>query len=180
MIATSYLSVTAIALPEERVEGQRPPEALVGFFALSDYPRGGRTEDWLTWFSETYAPADAEVTMTNVLWVDFAVACGATSEDESSERLKEGAAPVVDDIVRTVFNTLPEIDYLVLSLPESDDRNMNDSAACLQGAFAELARHVDEPSNNLDKDLRTTSLFLCDRAAFLPTLAVSAIALCHE
>lgn len=123
MIETSYLSVTALHVFDEvtnngtttpsTVATPKPMETLVGFAILSDTPRAGLSEDWLEWFSETYVPADAEITMTNTLWVEFAVALGA---EVAAGRLGGGcgeedeeAAGVIENIVRTVFTTLPEV-----------------------------------------------------------------------
>eukprot|EP00903_Cladosiphon_okamuranus_P010401 g9839.t1 len=205
MIETSYLSVSALSTgdpypagggdvsPPHR-EPQQQPEVLVGFAILSDTPRAGVSEDWLEWFSETHAPAEAEVTMTNTLWVDFAVAIGTavapsvTGGDDfdaatAKQDDEEAAAGVIEDIVRTVFNTLPEIDYLVLSLPGDADAGGKSNKkgagaaniptpAYLLRAFELLSRHVDASPNNLDEAYGQPLLLLCDRMAFLPTLAV--------
>lgn len=216
MIETSYLSVSAVHTPDPNPNGaggdsplpnrlqQQQPEVLVGFAILSDTPRAGVSEDWLEWFSETHAPADTEVTMTNTLWVDFAVAISATKAaggvstsggsgsagaEEGDGRIsdqneEEAAAGVVEDIVRTVFNTLPEIDYLVMSLPGDAEagggKNGKKGAgitnvptpAYMLRAFEVLGRHVDASPNNLDEAYGKPLLLLCDRMAFLPTLAV--------
>lgn len=206
MIETSYLSVSALSAvdPDPGSDGnfsppsqqlQQQPEVLVGFAILSDTPRAGVSEDWLEWFSETHAPAEAEVTMTNTLWVDFAVAIGTeqafsvTRGDDfdgasAKQDEEEAAAGVIENIVRTVFNTLPEIDYLVMSLPgEADTGGKSNkkgagaanvpTPAYLLRAFEVLSRHVDASPNNLDEAYGTPLLLLCDRMAFLPTLAVS-------
>ena len=207
MIETSYLSVSAVSMVDSDSAGgggfspprrrlQQQPEVLVGFAILSDTPRGGVSEDWLEWFSETHAPAEAEVTMTNTLWVDFAVAigaaraAGATGGDDldgasAKQDEEEAAAGVIEDIVRTVFNTLPEIDYLVMSLPgDADDAGAKSTKrgagaasvptpAYLLRAFEVLCRHADASPNNLDEAYGKPLLLLCDRMAFLPTLAVS-------
>ncbi|CAM9574210.1 unnamed protein product, partial [Scytosiphon promiscuus] len=213
MIETSYLSVSALSAVSadpgggdvrsagDRSQQKQPPEILVGFAILSDSPRAGVSEDWLEWFSETHAPADAEVTMTNTLWVDFAIAISparaaasgglaagreeggddATAQDEE----EEAAAGVIEDIVRTVFNTLPEVDYLVMSLPGNPGAGGGGSGkksaagpanvptpAYLLRAFEVLGRHADASPNNLDEAYGKPLLLLCDRMAFLPTLAV--------
>lgn len=206
MIEASYLSVSAVSTVDPdpaggadfsppRRQPQQQPEVLVGFAILSDTPRAGVSEDWLEWFSETHAPAEAEVTMTNTLWVDFAVAIGtamaasATGGDDfdgasAKQDEEEAAAGVIEDIVRTVFNTLPEIDYLVMSLPGDVDAggkgNKKGAGAAniptppyLLRAFEVLSRHVDASPNNLDEAYGKPLLLLCDRMAFLPTLAVS-------
>lgn len=129
MIETSYLSVSAVFVADKDNRGHESPppatsiakplETLVGFAILSDNPRSGLSEDWLAWFSETHAPVDAEVTMTNTLWVDFAVALGTQAtagrlgehRDDGYEQ-EEEAAGVIENIVRTVFNTLPEVNAL--------------------------------------------------------------------
>lgn len=212
MIETSYLSVSALSAPDLDPGGSGGSELLVGFAILSDTPRAGVSEDWLEWFSETHAPADTEVTMTNTLWVDFAVAVspakaagristsgGAGGEEgdgciaEQNEE-EEAAAGVIEDIVRTVFNTLPEIDYLVMSLPgeaevgggggnKSGKRGAGTvnvpTPAYLLRAFEVLGRHVDASPNNLDEAYGKPLLLLCDRMAFLPTLAVSTRAGCR-
>lgn len=208
MIETSYLSVSALSTVDPSPGGdgdfsslnrqqQQQPEVLVGFAILSDTPRAGVSEDWLEWFSETHAPAEAEVTMTNTLWVDFAVAVGtaraasATGGDDSDgagakKNEEEAAAGVIEDIVRTVFNTLPEIDYLVMSLPGDADAGGKGgkkgvgaanapTPAYLLRAFEVLSRHVDASPNNLDEAYGKPLLLLCDRMAFLPTLAVSVV-----
>lgn len=212
MIETSYLSVSALSIddlagstagsrsnrPSKKASSSGSDEILVGFAILSDTPRAGLSEDWLEWFSETHAPADAEVTMTNTLWVDFAVAVSARvargdaattgGGDDDTEQDEREAAGVIEDIVRTVFNTLPEIDYLVMSLPSSGmgdgdghDRGSKGGGGggkgvqppkCLFGAFETLTRHADASPNNLDEAYGKPSLMLCDRMAFLPTLAV--------
>lgn len=200
MIETSYLSVSAISSLEDapfdrRKQDERkssfsppkPTEVLVGFAILSDTPRAGLSEDWLEWFSETHAPADAEVTMTNTLWVDFAVAIssrvatgGAKADEGDEEKDDTEAADAVESIVRTVFNTLPEIDYLVMSLPgnggaegaSKGGKGAIPTPKFLLGAFELLARHVDASPNNLDEAYGKPLLLLCDRMAFLPTLAV--------
>lgn len=209
MIETSYLSVSALSTvdpgpgdgdfsPPNRQQ-QQHPSILVGFAILSDTPRAGVSEDWLEWFSETHAPAEAEVTMTNTLWVDFAVAIGTAraasgaigttggdGHDVASAKRdeEEAAAGVIEDIVRTVFNTLPEIDYLVMSLPGDADAGGKSNKkgggatniptpAYLLRAFEVLGRHVDASPNNLDEAYGKPLLLLCDRMAFLPTLAVS-------
>lgn len=215
MIETSYLSVSALSTPDPTPGGggdvhlpgnrqQQQPEILVGFAILSDSPRAGISEDWLEWFSETHVPADAEVTMTNTLWMEFAVAISATRasgvvsgavgrEEEGDnnaaarrgeEAEEEEAAGILEDIVRTVFNTLPEIDYLVISLPGDTSTGGKGSKkgagiasiptpAYLLRAFEVLSRHADASPNNLDEAYGTPRLLLCDRMAFLPTLAVS-------
>lgn len=209
MIETSYLSVSALSAPDPDPGGGGGggSEVLVGFAILSDTPRAGVSEDWLEWFSETHAPADTELTMTNTLWVDFAVAVcpakaagristsggsGGAGAEEGGGRIAEqneedeAAAGVIEDIVRTVFNTLPEIDYLVMSLPgEAEVVGGNKSGkrgggtanaptpAYLLRAFEVLGRHVDASPNNLDEAYGKPLLLLCDRMAFLPTLAVS-------
>lgn len=212
MIETSYLSVSALstvtadptgrdAYPtDNRGQPKLKPEILVGFAILSDTPRAGVSEDWLEWFSETHAPADAEVTMTNTLWVDFAIAISparaagggagpaAGREDGGGDAAardeeEEMAAGVIEDIVRTVFNTLPEIDYLVMSLPGDADASSGKKGAAgaanvptpayLLRAFEVLGRHADASPNNLDEAYGKPLLLLCDRMAFLPTLAVS-------
>jgi hypothetical protein len=38
---------------------------------LTDTPKRGASEAWLDWFSETYAPAEAEARVANTLWADF-------------------------------------------------------------------------------------------------------------
>lgn len=117
MIETSYLSVSAIFVSDgvnSKNVNDEPLayENLMGFAVLSDTPRAGLSEDWLGWFSETHAPADAEVTIANTLWVEFAVAIGTKA---AAGRVGEGheeedeAAGVIENIVRTVFNTLPEV-----------------------------------------------------------------------
>eukprot|EP00752_Nemacystus_decipiens_P015636 g13953.t1 len=202
MIETSYLSVSAVdpgpggdgdVSPPNRHQ-QQQAEMLVGFAILSDTPRAGVSEDWLEWFSETHAPAEAEVTMTNTLWVDFAVAVGTARAASASvgddtdgvsakQDEEEAAAGVIEDIVRTVFNTLPEIDYLVMSLPGDADAGGKSNKkgggaaslptpAYLLRAFEVLSRHVDASPNNLDEAYGKPLLLLCDRMAFLPTLAV--------
>ena len=207
MIETSYLSVSALSTvdPDPGGDGdfsspnrqqQQHADVLVGFAILSDTPRAGVSEDWLEWFSETHAPAEAEVTMTNTLWVDFAVAIGTaraasvsvTGGDDpdgasAKQDEEEAAAGVIEDIVRTVFNTLPEVDYLVMSLPGDADAGGKGSKkgaganiptpAYLLRAFEVLSRHVDASPNNLDEAYGKPLLLLCDRMAFLPTLAVS-------
>lgn len=210
MIETSYLSVSALStvdtgpggdgeIPPPSPQQQQHPEVLVGFAILSDTPRAGVSEDWLEWFSETHAPAEAEVTMTNTLWIDFAVAIGTaraavggvstTGGDDfdgasAKQDEEEAAAGVIEDIVRTVFNTLPEIDYLVMSLPGDMDTGGKSNKkgagatnvptpAYLLRAFEVLSRHVDASPNNLDEAYGQPLLLLCDRMAFLPTLAVS-------
>lgn len=207
MIETSYLSVSALSTLDTgdplssqqhqrnsygSLPGIKPTELLVGFAILSDTPRAGLSEDWLEWFSETHAPADAEVTMTNTLWVDFAVAAsarvaaasaGGTGDGLENEQDEEEAAAAIENMVRTVFNTLPEIDYLVVSLPgNADDAkggNRNNNRAVptpkfLLSTFEVLVRHADASPNNLDEAYGKPLLLLCDRMAFLPTLAVSA------
>ncbi|CAM9199842.1 unnamed protein product [Ectocarpus sp. 12 AP-2014] len=215
MIETSYLAVSALSTLDPNLGGggdvrfpgnrqHQQPEILVGFAILSDSPRAGISEDWLEWFSETHAPADAEVTMTNTLWMDFAVAVSAARasgvvsgvavgrEEEGDnnaaarrgeEAEEEEAAGILEDIVRTVFNTLPEIDYLVISLPGDTSTGGKGSkkgagTACiptpayLLRAFEVLSRHADASPNNLDEAYGTPRLLLCDRMAFLPTLAI--------
>ncbi|CAM9495709.1 unnamed protein product [Hapterophycus canaliculatus] len=214
MIETSYLSVSALSMaiadagdgdappPDDISQQKQQPEILVGFAILSDTPRAGVSEDWLEWFSETHAPADAEVTMTNTLWVDFAIAISPAraagggagtatgggeggSDGTARDEEEEAAARVIEDIVRTVFNTLPEIDYLVMSLPGSTDARGGGSIkkgaagaanvptpAYLLRAFEVLGRHADASPNNLDEAYGKPLLLLCDRMAFLPTLAV--------
>lgn len=137
--------------------------------------------------------------MTNTLWVDFAVAVGDTrgtatvkeegktgSSAEHDGDDEAAAAGVIEDIVRTVFNTLPEIDYLVMSLPGDADTGGKSSKkgpgaasvptpAYLLRAFEVLSRHADASPNNLDEAYGKPLLLLCDRMAFLPTLAVSII-----
>ncbi|CAB1099575.1 unnamed protein product [Ectocarpus sp. CCAP 1310/34] len=215
MIETSYLSVSALSTPDPNPGGggdvhllgnrqQQQPDILVGFAILSDSPRAGLSEDWLEWFSETHAPADAEVTMTNTLWMDFAVAVSAARASgvvsgvavgreevgdnnavacRGEEAEEEEAAGILEDIVRTVFNTLPEIDYLVMSLPGDTSTGGKGSKkgagtasiptpGYLLRAFQVLSRHADASPNNLDEAYGTPRLLLCDRMAFLPTLAV--------
>lgn len=199
MIETSYLSVSALSAPDSGDASPPPPlgkpnEALVGFATLSDSPRAGTSEDWLEWFSETHAPVDTEVTMTNTLWMDFAVAVspraleagtgGSSTKDEhTAEQDEEDAAKVIEDIVRTVFNTLPELDYLVMSLPGSGNDASGSGGSSRKGGiptptfllstFEVLTRHANASPNNLDEALGQPLLLLCDRMAFLPTLAVS-------
>lgn len=202
MIETSYLSVSALSSPDSGKDSQQqdsrrpypgiPAEELVGFAVLSDTPRSGPSEDWLEWFSETHAPPNAEITMTNVLWVDFAIAAsprivsGMTSTstgDESKEQQDENdATEVIESIVRTVFSTLPEVDYLVMNLTGDMDTGHGDGKGRSGGAiiapkylltaFEVLTRHADAPPNNLDEVYGKPLLLLCDRMAFLPTLAV--------
>lgn len=204
MIETSYLAVSALSTLDpggsSNDEQQHrkacspsagsPTDILVGFAILSDTPRAGLSEDWLEWFSETHAPADAEVTMTNTLWMDFTVAvstrtaqggAGGTGDDCDQDQDSDEAASVVESIVRTVFNTLPEIDYLVMSLPGNSNAENGGKAskgailppAFLLSTFEVLSRHADASPNNLDEAYGQPLLLLCDRMAFLPTLAVS-------
>lgn len=202
MIETSYLSVSALSSPDSGKDSQQQnsskpypgilAEELVGFAVLSDTPCSGLSEDWLEWFSETHSPPNVEITMTNVLWVDFAIAAsprivsGMTSEstgDESKEKQDENdATEVIESIVRTVFSTLPEVDYLIMSLTgdtdtdHRDDKDRSSGAVIapkyLLTAFEVLTRHADAPPNNLDEAYGKPFLLLCDRMAFLPTLAV--------
>lgn len=184
MIETSHLSVSALhafdeADGKERSESALPAAALVGFAVLSDSPRHGVSEDWLEWFAETHAPTGAEVTMTNTLWVEFAVAIGveATTGTVGEEKgnHNEDAARVLESIVRSIFNTLPEVDYLVMSLPGSDGNakgNNIEPPSFLLRAFEVLTRQADAPPKRLDDEFSKHKLLLCDRAAFLPTLAV--------
>ena len=189
MIETSYLSVSALYSFDNSKDSHRqkiycsnpgiPAEVLVGFAILSDTPRAGLSEDWLEWFSETHAPADTEVTMTNTLWMDFAIAASAravagigsatTDYGSKEEREEADAAEAIESIVRTVFSTLPEVDYLVMSLPGGGSLS---TPEFLLTAFEVLARHADAPPNNLDEAYGKPLLLLCDRMAFLPTLAV--------
>lgn len=204
MIETSYLSVSALSTldsgdsPPTTPLG-RPSEALVGFATLSDSPRAGTSEDWLEWFSETHAPVDTELTMTNTLWMDFAVAVsasalqvgvgsGSAKDSVTTEQEEAEAAKVIEDIVRTVFNTLPELDYLVMSLPGGGGGSGSDASggsgggsgkkgalptpAFLLSTFEVLTRHANASPNNLDEAYGKPLLLLCDRMAFLPTLAV--------
>lgn len=202
MIETSYLSVSALSSPDSGKDSQQqnsrrpypgnPAEELVGFAVLSDTPRSGLSEDWLEWFSETRAPPDAEITTTNVLWVDFAIAASprivsgmtsASTGDESKEQQDEDdATEVIESIVRTVFSTLPEVDYLVMSLmgDTGTDHGIGKGRSggvviapkYLLTTFEVLTRHADAPPNNLDEAYGKPLLLLCDRMAFLPTLAV--------
>lgn len=199
MIETSYLSVSALSTPDPGDDSPspvpgKPNEFIVGFATLSDSPRAGTSEDWLEWFSETHAPVDTEVTMTNTLWMDFAVAVstralevgagGSSTKDEhTAEQDEEDAAKVIEDIVRTVFNTLPELDYLVMSLPGSGSDASGGGGSGRKGGIATptfllstfevLTRHANATPNNLDEAFGQPQLLLCDRMAFLPTLAVS-------
>ncbi|CAM9698310.1 unnamed protein product, partial [Laminaria digitata] len=195
MIETSYLSVSALSTPDPPGDDSPSPplgkanEALVGFATLSDSPRAGTSEDWLEWFSETHAPVDTEVTMTNTLWMDFAVAVSARAlevgagsisakkDEHAEEKDEEDAAKVIEDIVRTVFNTLPELDYLVMSLPAASGSDRKGGAAIptptfLLSTFEVLTRHTNASPNILDEAFGQPLLLLCDRMAFLPTLAV--------
>lgn len=130
--------------------------------------------------------------MTNTLWVDFAVALGVetaagtagtggrdekqNSGNDHNNDQEEEAATVLENIVRTVFNTLPEIDYLVMSLPGEQEGKGKGAAAptpkFLLRAFEVLSRHANASPNNLDEAYGKPLLLLCDRMAFLPTLAV--------
>lgn len=204
MIETSYLSVSALSTPDSRDDSPsplpgKPNETIVGFATLSDSPRAGTSEDWLEWFSETHAPVDTEVTMTNTLWMDFAVAVStravevgaggsSTKVEHTAEQDEEDAAKVIENIVRTVFNTLPELDYLVMSLPGSgSDASGGGGGSGRKGGIATpsfllstfevLGRHANASPNNLDEAFGQPLLLLCDRMAFLPTLAVSSRAL---
>lgn len=70
-----------------------------------------------------------------------------------------------------------EVDYLVMSLSGGVDGNgivegVVATPKFLLRAFEVLSRHADAPPNNLDEAYGKPKLLLCDRMAFLPTLAV--------
>ena len=119
------------------------------------------------------------------------IGAGSSTKDEhTAEQDEEEAAKVIEDIVRTVFNTLPELDYLVMSLPGSGNganggggsgrKRDTPTPTFLLSTFEVLTRHANASPNNLDEAFGQPLLLLCDRMAFLPTLAVSsrAIAVC--
>ncbi|CAM9287028.1 unnamed protein product [Choristocarpus tenellus] len=160
MIETSYLSVSALA----PVSSSNDVGALLGFAVFSDAPKKGEGEDVLQWISEKYAPADAELKITNTLWVEFAVAHG--------DRTGSDAPGIIQNIVRTVFNSLPEMDYLVMRLPGANEGKAPETPAFLATTFELMVQHSDVPSSKFDDLYGDPSLFLCDRMAFLPTLAV--------
>jgi hypothetical protein len=56
---------------QHQQEQQQQQEQLQGFAVLTDTPKTGASEAWLDWFSETYAPAEAEARVANTLWADF-------------------------------------------------------------------------------------------------------------
>lgn len=184
MIETSYVPISALynAEKDDSKPGCTPfAEVPVGFVALSDKPRAGMAEDWLGWFSETHAPAEAELTMTNVLWVEFAVAIGVgaasgsrTDEDEKKEvNSDDSAATVLESIVRNIFRTLPEIDYLVMSLSKNDEKgDVHGIPKFVRRTFEVLARQRHASLFAHDEVYGSPQLLLCDRAAFLPSLEV--------
>ncbi|CAM9474881.1 unnamed protein product, partial [Discosporangium mesarthrocarpum] len=162
MIETAYLSVSALSTGSSADSA----EVLVGFAVLSDSPRAGDAEAFLAWVTETHAPGDAELKTTNSLWVDFAVALWEGPEEDGD------AGKVIENIVRTVFNTLPEVDYLVMSLPGPSDGKDLGTPSFLLSAFEVLIRHTDAAHSNLDDVYGNPTVLFCDRMAFLPTLAV--------
>lgn len=186
MIETSYLCACALRSNHEDDASAKPglqphPEFLVGFAMVSDSPRRGLSEDWLDWFSETHAPVDAEVRITNTLWVDFAVAVGqeeAVVAEEGGETEESenggGAAAIIESIARTVFSMLPEIDNLVMSLLEDEEDGEGiEMPRFLCRAFRVLHRHANASPSRLDSVFGKPRLLICERSAFLPTLAVS-------
>lgn len=69
-----------------------------------------------------------------------------------------------------------QVDYLIIRLPgngEGDGKGAVNTPKFLLGAFDVLTRHADALPNNLDEAYEKQLLLLCDRMAFLPTLAVS-------
>lgn len=71
---------------------------------------------------------------------------------------------------------LSQIDHLVMSLPgngDGDGKGAVKTPKFVLGAFEVLTRHADALPNNLDEAYGKPLLLLCDRMAFLPTLAVS-------
>ncbi|KAG5189802.1 hypothetical protein JKP88DRAFT_286546 [Tribonema minus] len=151
-------------------------EEIAGFLSLSDAPRAGGAEEWLAWFAETYAPADADARPANTLWVEFAV-----DGDGNGGSSGGGGGGAVEQMMRKVFTLLPEVDSVAAALPPETA-----PPPYLFPAFAQLRRSPvagpvkgDElfdggPVLYCDRVGFTPTLLFCDRVGFTPTLAVRA------
>jgi hypothetical protein len=94
-----YLSVVAYDLENEN--------ELLGFCALSDSPKGTFTETWLSDVNESTESGIVYRT-GNTLWMEFLVV------DQPQ------ANPVLEKLMMTVFNTMPEVEFIMVCLPAKE------------------------------------------------------------
>ncbi|CAM9236898.1 unnamed protein product, partial [Chrysoparadoxa australica] len=142
-------------------------EEIVGFAVLIDSPKTGEAEDWLEWFAEAFPPLDSEANIDNTLWMSF-VAALPWSDVASGK--------IVEHMVRSVFTTLPEVDYIMMTLPKGGSGSKGGDDAGLpefvSPAFTQLnSASIDDigEGKSVDTD---DYVMVCDRNAYLPTLAV--------
>lgn len=138
MIETASLGITAVNEKDE----------LIGYAALFDYPYTRDEIDGASWpgWLDLYFQ-NKELTAANAAWLTFFIA------DPLCQ------AEVAENILRTAFTTLPEIDSLLLALP-TDVRPF----APLKDTFERLPA--------LDGEAPPYNVYLCPRALYLPELLV--------
>mmetsp|Transcript_12238 Transcript_12238/g.25072 ORF Transcript_12238/g.25072 Transcript_12238/m.25072 type:complete len:1447 (+) Transcript_12238:1-4341(+) len=153
LIESSYVSITSYHKDSRK--------RLLGYLVLNDTPSHFKhgSEEFLRLFNNAYG---YNAMGGNTLWVDFLVADAEYSEE------------TVECMLVTIYNTLPEVDYVLLNLPKSggDDKG----AAAGSELFVDMPAAFDDEDGAEDseaaEDFVNLSIKLCYREKLIPTLAV--------
>jgi len=152
LIESGYLSVTVVNSNNHR--------QILGFLTLNDSPRNFAhgSEKWLSLFN--MAPNSPTLKISNTLWVDFFVA------DESN---LDNAELIHKNLFTTVFNTLSEIDYIVIC-PPSAEKNLSKNE--LFSDFTPDPLDLVMNSSVECSEFQESNVYICERENIIPTLNV--------
>ena len=161
LIESGYLSITVINASK--------PKQILGFLTLNDNPRNfpHGSERWLELFNRgSLSQAEAaaagakrppqQLRISNTLWVDFFVSDSGSAEE------------ITDSMFQTVFSTLPEVDYIVMSVPKGSKIDL--------GLFSPRAidpLDLTEDSSTVEcQEFLESVAHICERESVIPTLRV--------
>ena len=154
LIESSYVSITSYHKDSRK--------RLLGYLVLNDTPTHYKhgSEEFLRLFNAAYDDCGARG--SNTLWVDFLVADAEFSQE------------AVESMLVTIYNTLPEVDYVLFNLPKSgvDDKG----ASAGSDLFVDMPVAFDDGEGVEDseaaEDFLNLSIKMSYRERLIPTLAV--------
>ena len=142
LIESGYLSVTVVNSAKQR--------EVLGFLTLNDNPRNYAhgSEKWMSFFRKSSSVSNANLKISNTLWIDFFVA-----DETNSDKIYK-------NLFTTVFNTLSEIDYIVMCPPSGD------TSVAKSTLFSDFTPDVLDFSGNSStecQEFQEMSVFVCKR-----------------
>jgi len=155
LIETGYLAIIACPVTSNTETDSNEEEA-VGFAVFSDAPRECSDADgWLEWLKDSHTVEDVEI--GNTLWVEFLLLDQIHGDQ------------VLQQLLLTTFTTIPEVDQILMQIPAGEKTTSSMASAFYEVKQQLDAAFVDNPLAKLYSEYR---LLICEREAFMPTLAI--------